>query len=283
MELLCEKIPAPANDNDLQCLQCGAPFAFKAGKKFCSRKCKKRNQDQRRDRHKNGDEFKCAGCGIVFKRLTNSRNKGKYCSRECAARSKNLVSPENKKLADSLRFRAVSVRCKCVQCGVWFCGSNLNNVICSDECRENRWRALYNVRVVQAANDNRATYICRECNARFSPSYGEKNRVFCSPACLSRSSNRVRRHKERARLRLVTVETVDPNTVFERDGWRCQFCKVKTPRKLRGTYEPNAPELDHIIPLSCGGEHSYRNTQCLCRSCNADKSNNPLGQLRLFG
>jgi len=32
-------------------------------------------------------------------------------------------------------------------------------------------------------------------------------------------------------------------------------------------------ELDHVIPLSCGGEHSKENAQVLCKSCNASKGN----------
>ncbi|MCA0032740.1 HNH endonuclease [Mesorhizobium sp. B263B2A] len=91
------------------------------------------------------------------------------------------------------------------------------------------------------------------------------------------------RKARKLRLRGVTVETVNPIAVFDRDKWRCQLCGVKTPRKLRGKNQPTSPELDHILPLAVGGEHSYRNTQCACRSCNLAKSSKPLGQTRLFG
>jgi 5-methylcytosine-specific restriction endonuclease McrA len=72
-------------------------------------------------------------------------------------------------------------------------------------------------------------------------------------------------------------------TVLLRDGWRCQLCGKKLNPKHRGTYRDDAPELDHVTPLSKGGEHSKRNTQCACRKCNLSKSNKALGQLRLFG
>ncbi|MFC5490617.1 HNH endonuclease [Dokdonella soli] len=29
--------------------------------------------------------------------------------------------------------------------------------------------------------------------------------------------------------------------------------------------------MDHVIPLSLGGTHTWHNTQCLCRSCNVSK------------
>jgi 5-methylcytosine-specific restriction endonuclease McrA len=124
---------------------------------------------------------------------------------------------------------------------------------------------------------------CKECGEVFIPEYGNKRRFFCSDECLKRSARRIRRHKERAKLRLVKVETVDPIRVFIRDGWRCQLCGKKLNRKHRGTYRHDAPELDHIVPLSRGGEHSYLNTQCACRKCNAEKKGEIRGRLRLFG
>jgi 5-methylcytosine-specific restriction endonuclease McrA len=44
----------------------------------------------------------------------------------------------------------------------------------------------------------------------------------------------------------------------------------------------DAPELDHIVPLACGGAHTYQNTQCTCRECNGRKGATILGQLRLL-
>jgi 5-methylcytosine-specific restriction endonuclease McrA len=47
--------------------------------------------------------------------------------------------------------------------------------------------------------------------------------------------------------------------------------------------DPLEPTLDHIIPISKGGEHSYKNVQCAHRQCNVTKNNKMEGQLRLFG
>jgi 5-methylcytosine-specific restriction endonuclease McrA len=76
---------------------------------------------------------------------------------------------------------------------------------------------------------------------------------------------------------------VSPKAIFNRDGWKCQICMRPTPEKLRGTYKPNAPELDHIVPLSKGGPHTPSNIQTACRACNADKSDKRIiGQMGLF-
>jgi hypothetical protein len=73
-----------------------------------------------------------------------------------------------------------------------------------------------------------------------------------------------------------------PLAVLERDGYRCQICGKDTPRHLRGKQIHNAPELDHILPLSRGGTHTWDNVQCACRACNREKHSKPFGQLQLF-
>ena len=47
--------------------------------------------------------------------------------------------------------------------------------------------------------------------------------------------------------------------VFARDGHRCQYCGS------------NAENLDHVVPRSRGGTHSWDNVVASCRSCNARK------------
>lgn len=87
-----------------------------------------------------------------------------------------------------------------------------------------------------------------------------------------RAKKRANRLKRKALERGAKIgKAFDPFLVFKRDGWRCQMCGVSTPQKLRGTTNPNAPELDHITPLSKGGKHTMDNTQCSCRCCNIGK------------
>ena len=91
-------------------------------------------------------------------------------------------------------------------------------------------------------------------------------------------------HKHRALKQNATIEDFNPFEIFERDKYICQSCGCKTRPDYKNYYHPRYPNLDHIIPLSKGGEHSRRNTQCLCRQCNIEKSNNQKNdQLLLFG
>lgn len=85
-----------------------------------------------------------------------------------------------------------------------------------------------------------------------------------------RATNRIYRANRRARLRDAFVEPVDPTKVFERDLYICQRCFIQCPSKATVPDE-DAPTVDHVIALANGGEHSYKNTQCLCFMCNSHK------------
>lgn len=79
----------------------------------------------------------------------------------------------------------------------------------------------------------------------------------------------------------VYTEDVIPSKVFDRDKWICQLCLKPV--------DPNAPKkskwsasLDHIIPLTHGGPHTYANVQLAHLSCNSRKGANLSGQLVLI-
>lgn len=175
----------------------------------------------------------------------------------------------------------------CVECGGSFKVEAASQVVCSEECKKDRQAHLS--KLAQSRSKARARerdtrplieLVCPECQASHFTKLG--NKKFCSEKCRRKVHRRNVSSRTDARIRSVTVESVNPIKVFERDGWKCQLCGKNTPRTKRGTLDKNAPELDHIMPLSRGGEHSYRNTQCSCRSCNAAKGNTPRGQLSLL-
>ena len=49
--------------------------------------------------------------------------------------------------------------------------------------------------------------------------------------------------------------------VFARDGWTCQYCGAP------------AENLDHVVPKSRGGAHTWDNVVAACRRCNSKKEN----------
>ncbi|WP_425566396.1 HNH endonuclease [Nonomuraea roseoviolacea] len=66
------------------------------------------------------------------------------------------------------------------------------------------------------------------------------------------------------------VEAFANVEVFERDGWLCQLCGDPVDREADFPH-PLYPTLDHIVPLSKGGEHSRANTQLAHYRCNLMK------------
>ena len=117
--------------------------------------------------------------------------------------------------------------------------------------------------------------ICGECT-KGSSGVG-RNKKYCSKACYKKSdvwmkNKRVTRQRRNARKRMAHVESVDPIIVFKRDNWRCAYCKCKVIRS-NGGYEHRAATMDHVVPISKGGPHTYENIVTACQQCNNKKSN----------
>ena len=78
------------------------------------------------------------------------------------------------------------------------------------------------------------------------------SRSFAIPSVI-RLTQRVRRPIHERRL--------TRGEVFTRDGYRCQYCGRET-RELT---------LDHVMPRSQGGVHSWENVVSACKPCNRRK------------
>lgn len=231
--------------------------------KVCSRKCKSRNDVASRN-----TKAPCRVCGKPNSCSTASGKK--FCSIKC----KRSVKQASKKL-----YRRI-----CPICGVkrWD-----NQDTKKSACDAHKWLAY-------GIDQHKADAIAHEkecgwCGVLFCRLYGSKSQ-YCSNQCVDASKRKQKldmgsgSSRARARRYGVEYEPVNVIKVFERDGWRCQICGRRTPKKLRGRVDcKTAPELDHRVPLSRGGGHTYDNVQCACRDCNGKKSaNRCTGQLPLF-
>lgn len=86
---------------------------------------------------------------------------------------------------------------------------------------------------------------------------------------------RINNDRRRARQHAVGTERIYRAQVWERDNGRCHICGR--------TADPKNWHLDHIVPISRGGEHSYRNVAVSHPSCNLRKGATGPAQLRLRG
>lgn len=290
---------------DGQCSGCALPtkrFASSGNyAKWCSKACRIREREKSPERRARA-RFRtrkrgrwvasgvCEGCGEAFEKVVAygkniaARN-GVFCSKDCAwkavVRKRAADALSQQEARDVLRKRikaeravlrswsARSIR-KCLACGEHFTKATGVGISCSKACAQRAWADI--------AGRNQAERECKECGILFCAVYPYRSRECCSEHCdRTRARRMLRPYRlkakalRRSRKRHAHAERIDPIVVFERDGWKCQNCGCDAPKRLRGSYDPNAPELDHRTPLARGGAHTMDNVQLLCRTCNGLK------------
>jgi predicted nucleic acid-binding Zn ribbon protein len=255
------------------CLQCGRTYRppnKRDGRQFCSATCYKAARDAETAAR---NARTCRSCGRGFTKNPRATTKGIYCSRDCAFAAR--TTPE-RKAQKMIELRGVMERRNarigkhhkvwfrvCVRCTHAYVARRLHQEICSSQCRHTRRPP--------------AAIHCVTCMTQFKAANSRAR--YCSNRCRPKDNHA----SSRARNAGVPYESVNALRVLERDGWRCQICGKNTPKARRGTNYPNAPEVDHRVPLSRGGPHTYANVQCACRACNGGKNNKfELGQTPLF-
>lgn len=253
------------------CHVCGEPKkVFSNGKvaKWCGR-CKNRPS---RDRN-------CETCGVLIKARAGSGQVPSRCP-ECTPRKlKRLVQNDNSptcwvcgkdrgRFADgrlkkccNRRLPPIATRKQCPQCGNHFIQHYYasNTVFCSDECRK----------VIRCLRQRQlpSLHTCVCCGSLFFTA--KSFATCCSPKCARHRAN-LRYSLRRKRITSRTVETVDPKKVFERDHYKCWICLGPCRRDfIKG--DPASPTIDHITPISLGGDHSYANCATAHLTCNSQK------------
>ncbi len=280
----------------LTCEFCGKTFQSGRKNRFCSRRCQMRANNKKHPTKRLGVRtFVCDRCGKSFE----AKHKRRFCCIQC-----RLKTYEEKQRGGLLPQPIKHARRGiCLQCGK-LTGTRWTK-FCSRECAfeydrieseylrheremlraiqafkkaalkpvERLLRVMRKVRNLKRREEKtrKRVAVCQVCGREIR--YQTCPRKYCSKECLRKSEmfkrgRRMCKAKRRARQRALPYQSIDPIEVFERDGWLCKSCGIPTPREKRGTCEPDAPELDHIKPLSKGGHHVWQNVQCLCRQCN---------------
>lgn len=252
--------------------QFAAPKKTGAPPTLCSDECRREARliTLRKFAEKNrlkGELRSCPICGASF----IAEGKGyyrRYCSRKCSRRAEH-----NKRNEQRASNTPTGI---CPQCGEEFKRHRKKGTYCSQAC------------YLESLKAKEQTSVCPVCGQEFVQK-GCKLK-YCSPLCANKAQAEVYRRNSitRRALRKTNgrIEKIIPKEIFERDGWKCQLCGKKVSKRLyktKGTKRyPNAPSIDHIIPISKGGEHISSNVQCACYLCNCKKSNKTIGQARIF-
>lgn len=155
-------------------------------------------------------------------------------------------------------------------------GTGHSRKYCSDRCKRSTWKAReaagqYGMCTKSGCDKpNRARGLCStHYNRAYFP---DSQKRWPGDPEQRRRNLRKKTQRRRAVTKGVTAEVVDRDKVGDRDGWRCGICRRKVDRNLAWPH-PRSPSLDHIVPISEHGPHTYANTRISHLKCNTDRSN----------
>jgi hypothetical protein len=168
----------------------------------------------------------------------------------------------------------------CIKC-------NIKRVYNNDYCSEC-------VDVLRIIKNHDFISVCKHCNKEYGLDVKISNhgKVFqlnkyCSIDCnnerkihikkyhkiKSRKHRRIKEDKQWAKKYGNKYEPISRMILYRKHQYICTSCGVKCVHPNKDNYnQSNAATLDHIIPKSKGGSHTYDNVTLLCRSCNTIKS-----------
>lgn len=122
--------------------------------------------------------------------------------------------------------------------------------------------------------------VCPVCGSTFECGRGH-NKKYCSHKCQKSVHDAKAGVKRRAEL-VVIDRDISLKKLYERDGGICHICGELTDwddfRLVNGKKCSlrNYPSIDHIVPVSLGGEHSWKNVALAHIKCNSAKCNKVL-------
>lgn len=163
----------------------------------------------------------------------------------------------------------VQKSCEC--CGAAFectARSARRRVYCSRQCKEDAKNAATKAALV-ASKPARS---CLHCGGAIGPER-RADAAYCSEQCNSAAHHATRKASWKVGER---QERVSRAYIVARDQGTCHLCGKRC--------RTEEIHLDHLVPLSRGGDHSAANLRVACAACNLSKRAEARGeQLLLIG
>lgn len=219
---------------------------------------------------------KCLACtGVMPPKPEDKRGPHpRYCSPKCRSVAGQRRRIESGGYAQDLAARKAKAELRqlpvhtCIQCAATWTSTHRRSKFCSSKCM-NKYQDINNpIRCSEPDCERgvRAKGLCSMHWRRKARAEGrEANPVWDE-------GRKAQYHKRRAQKRGTQVEDLRPIDIYERDIWLCGLCV--TPVDPDSAWpDPMSPSLDHIIPLSKGGTHTYENVQLAHLTCNVSKGN----------
>lgn len=226
---------------------------------------------------------KCLGCGDVFTTSYDYACSGKLICKSCVERQNKRACVVCGKITGPRKF------C-CKACEKKYYNAKLRERRESDpeyikhqaelECKKKQAEEQRLARIEQRRH---ACPVCGEITLR--PKY-------CSGQCAKRAENKRRETIRRTKIKNAIVDKdITLEGVWQNSLGICYLCGCvcdwDDKQEKDGTIicGDRYPSIDHIVPLSRGGKHSWDNVALACRKCNSVKSDSipPRGMLTLNG
>jgi hypothetical protein len=216
----------------------------------------------------------CVECGAPTRAAKSVGTKPKYCSNKCRTLVNQRKYIESGKYDDLLARRRNTNAAKplpvhiCLQCGGSFESTHRRSKFCSPKCSNKHTDANNPKRCTEPDCDRgvRAKGMCSMHWRRKARADGRE----ANPAWTE--SRKASYHKRRAQKIGTQVEDLRPIDIYERDIWLCGLCVTPVDPDCAWP-DPMSPSLDHVLPLSKGGTHTYENVQLAHLTCNVSKGN----------
>lgn len=246
-------------------------------KTYCDRDCYhvQRSIDLGGDGKLNKAKIRnCLWCDAEFKRRKRKNDAVTYCSQGCCNDHRAHVAYE----LEAIRRIGVNAR-GAVRSAAIYKAKEQKEIQIRERILKKEIDAIKKMQRL-VAKEGRVR-LCRRCSSKFiinssSTRFGGKL-IRCNQCADDHAKEEKRKERTRRKALLRGAKRgdfIDPMDVLKAFKWKCYICGASTPKKLRGSFEDNAPEVDHIIPLSKGGSHVLSNLACACRKCNIEKSDN---------
>jgi 5-methylcytosine-specific restriction endonuclease McrA len=248
------------------------------GKSYCVT-CKKEREGEYGRVFIIAEHRKCKLCGSDF--LVKGRDHlSKFCSVTCRRDSKNEYLKKRRgteNLPPKKRgYRNIFIK-ECDVTGRLFVAKRQNETISKLGIIADR-----ELKYINRFPKQRPCKNCGKIVTNISKDGKPLMKRTCDDCLLESRREDRRRHKYIRRQRMGNVSKVKNKIVFQIAGWICCHCGVNTYPFIKQNNHRSEPTLDHIVPLSKGGDHAYHNVQLLCRSCNGKKSDKLIENERLL-
>lgn len=228
----------------------------------------------------------CRGCDAAIVPSGRERNPKLWCSPRCrnAARRRDPAIAEAERERRRLAPRSSVFIRDCEICAVPFVGRGPRATRCTRACSLEANRRASKADY-EARKDFHLARIYRIRDA-YTPEQRDAHLAEARRRNRSAGYSEAKRASDQRRravkLAAKTEQFTNPE-IFERDGWRCGICGKKVNKSLAYP-NPLSPSLDHVVPLSRGGDHVKANVRLAHLTCNVVRGNRgDVEQLALIG